>query len=167
MGVLVFLVYHWACRSHLAENIDSRGQNLLVEEQPDPLVAVVSEGGDLCQQKEQLEQQLCTGPNCIDRECATLVKVIHAVFALSNEELGETSLVEHEIRLTDFTPITTHPRRLPYALKKELEGELTCLHKTGCTESSDIPYSSGFVLVRKKDGGLHMSVDINKLTVPD
>ena len=45
---------------------------------------------------------------------ATLQKVILShlnTFALSDEELGETSLVEHEITLTDRTPITTPPRR--------------------------------------------------------
>ena len=41
---------------------------------------------------------------------------------------------------------------------------------TGCVEPSSSPYSSGLVLVRKKDGGLRVCVDyrgINKDTVPD
>lgn len=79
----------------------------------------------------------------------------HSTFALSHEELGETDLVEHGINLSDSVPITTHPRKLPYALLAELE-ELERLLKTGCIELSTSPYSSGLVLVRKKDGSLHV-----------
>ena len=58
----------------------------------------------------------------------------HCIFALSDEELGETDLVEHDINLTDSVPITTHPNRLPYALHAKLEEELERLLKTGCIE---------------------------------
>ena len=56
------------------------------------------------------------------------------------------------------------------ALREELESELGKLMDTGCVEPSSSPYSSGLVLVRKKDGGLRVCVDyrgINKDTVPD
>ena len=94
----------------------------------------------------------------------------HSVFALSDEELGETNLVEHEIKLTDNTTITSPPRRLPYALRTELEEELECLLNTGCIEPSTSPYSSGLVLVQKKDGSLRVCVDyraLSRVTVPD
>ena len=80
----------------------------------------------------------------------------HSVFALSDEELGETNLVEHEIKLT---AIMTSPRCLPYALCTELEEELKRLLNTGCIELSVSPYSCGLVLVRKKDGSLRVCVD--------
>ena len=41
---------------------------------------------------------------------------------------------------------------------------------TGCIEPSSSPYTSGLVLVRKKDGGLQACVDyleLNKNTIPD
>ena len=50
------------------------------------------------------------------------------VFALTEHELGETNLVEHQIDLEqDTLPVRTTPRRLPYALRTELEKELTKL----------------------------------------
>ena len=51
-----------------------------------------------------------------------------------------------------------------------MESELGKLLDTGCIEPSSSLYSSGLVLVRKKDGGLRVCVDyrgINKDTVPD
>ena len=51
-----------------------------------------------------------------------------------------------------------------------MESELGKLLDTGCVEPSNIPYSSGLVLVCKKDGGLRVCVDyrgINKGTVPE
>jgi len=63
----------------------------------------------------------------------------HHSFALSDYELGETSLVEHEVKVTDHTPVATQPQRLPYALPKELEGELDQLISTGCIEQSNSP----------------------------
>ena len=79
-------------------------------------------------------------------------------------------LVEHKITMKEHQPIRAPPRRLPYALREELESELGKLLDTGCVERSSSPYSSGLVLVRKKDGGLRVCVDyrgINKDTVPD
>jgi len=44
------------------------------------------------------------------------------VFALSDEELGETELVTHDIDTGDARPVRAMPRRLPYAVRKELHG---------------------------------------------
>ena len=94
----------------------------------------------------------------------------HWVFALSDSELGETDLVQHKIETNGAAPFRSSPRRLSYALHAELETELTRLEATGCIERSTSPYTSGLVLVRKKDGGLRVCVDyrsINKDTIPD
>ena len=59
---------------------------------------------------------------------------------------------------------------MPYALRDELDSELSKLLATGCIEPSHSPYASGLVLVRKKDGSLRVCVDyrrINKDTIPD
>ena len=76
-------------------------------------------------------------------------------FALTEHELGETSLVEHRIDLEKGKPPFHVPsRQLPYALRTELEGELLKLMESGCIEPSTSPYASGLMLVHKKDGGL-------------
>ena len=142
------------------------------KEQSDLMVATISGKNVACQRKEQLAKQLCIGEHSTEDKAAVQEAVLshHSVFAVSDEELGETNLVEHEIKLTDNTTITTPPRRLPYALRTELEEELERLLNTGCIEPSTSPYSSGLVLVRKKDGSLRVCVDyraLNRVTVPD
>ena len=137
-----------------------------------PLVATVNADREQYKRSKTLQEKLVIG-ECNAKDRAALLEVILAnfnTFALSDGELGETNLVEHEIKLTDSMPITAQPRRLPYALRTKLEEELERLLSAGCIEPSTSPYSSGLVLVRKKDGGLRVCVDyraINKITVPD
>ena len=82
----------------------------------------------------------------------------HNSFAVEETKFGEADMVEHSIDTNnqDF------PWRLPYALEKELEEELTKLTAAGCIEP--------LVLVHKKDGFLHVCVDYQKLNqgkIPD
>ena len=92
------------------------------------------------------------------------------MFALNDQELGETDLVTHSIDTDNAKPVQTLPRRLPYGLRKELELELSTLLDTGCIEPCVSPYSSALVLVQKKGGGLRVCVDywgVNKDIIPD
>ena len=74
------------------------------------------------------------------------------VFALSDEELRETNVVEHSLDITGAKPVKEAPRRLPFALRQQMELELYELLKIGCIEPADSPYASPLVLVRKPDG---------------
>ena len=99
-----------------------------------------------------------------------LLLIKHNSFAMEDCELGETDVVEHSIDTNGARPTKTFAWRLPYALRKELEEELTKLRAAGCIEPSTSPYASGLVLVRKKDGSLRVCVDYRKLnqdTIPD
>ena len=127
---------------------------------------------ELKNRQEKLGEQLTVG-ELSEGEKQILLKLLsaqHQVFALTDSELGETDLVEHDIKVTDNIPVVTQARRLPYALRAELERELDRLTSVGCIEPSDSPYASGLVLVRKKDGSLRVCVDyrgLNKKTIPD
>ena len=110
------------------------------------------------------------GKGCLPAQRKALIQLVDGVFALSEKELGETDLIKHSIAMKDSTPVRTAPRRLPYALRSELESELQKLLDIGCIEPSSSPFVSGLVLVRKKDGSLRVCVDyrgINKGTIPD
>jgi len=63
---------------------------------------------------------------------------------MSDTKLGETNLVEHTIYTGEAKPVKTAPRRLPCAVRRELEEELIRLELTGCIEPSSSPYASGW-----------------------
>ena len=133
----------------------------------------------LCQDKndparlQKLQKQLQFGEQLAIAEQEQLCQMLLSqsdVFALSDEELGETELVTHDIDTGDARPVRAMPRRLPYAVRKELEDELKQLLDIGCIEPSNSSYASPLVLVRKKNGNLRVCVDyrnVNKDTVPD
>ena len=52
---------------------------------------------------------------------APISKMLAEVFALSDEELGETDAVEHSIDTSTARPVKQPLRRLPYALRKQLK----------------------------------------------
>ena len=148
-------------------------EDTLWEDDHTVTVARVDSGGISSERRKDLESRLAIGTGCSTEERKALIQLMirkNNVFALTEKELGQADLVEHSIALNDSTPIRTTPRRLPYALRSELEGELQKLLDTGCIEPSSSSFASGLVLVRKKDGGLRVCVDyrgINKKTIPD
>ena len=65
-----------------------------------------------------------------------LLLMKHNSFPMKDSELGENDVVEHSIDTNSARPTKTFARRLPYALRKELEEELTKLRAAGCIEPS-------------------------------
>jgi len=75
----------------------------------------------------QLESQLVLGNRCSSEEQTKFKELLmlkHDSFAVNDTELGETDIVEHTIDTGNAKAVKTFPRRLPYALRKELEEEL-------------------------------------------
>ena len=148
-------------------------EDTLWEDDQTAIVARIDASETPRERKEDLESRLAIGTSCSAEERKALTQLMvqkSNVFALTDKELGQTDLVEHSIELSDSTPIRTAPRRLPYALRSELEDELQKLLDIGCIEPSSSSFASGLVLLRKKDGGLRVCVDyrgINKKTIPD
>ena len=120
----------------------------------------------------KLQEQLQFGEQLAAAEQTQLGQMLLSqsdVFALSDEKLGETELVTHDIDTGDARLVRAMPWRLSYAVRKELEDELKQLLDIGCIEPSNSLYASPLVLVRK-NGNLRVCVDyrnVNKDTVPD
>ena len=120
-----------------------------------------------------LKERLRIGDAATGKAKEELIHVLAQLskaFALSDDELGETCVVEHSINTKGALPVSTNPRRIPYSLRAELEKELENLQRIGCIEKSNSAYASALVLVRKKGGGLRVCVDyraLNKDTEPD
>ena len=85
------------------------------------------------------------------------------VFSKDSTDLGSTTEITHEIRLTDDIPIRDPYRRVPPAQLDEFRVAVQDLLEAGVIRESNSPYASPVVLVRKKDGGLRVCVDFRKL----
>ena len=85
------------------------------------------------------------------------------VFALHDDDLGRTNLVQHNINTGDTPPIRQPPRRIPTTLQSELDNEIENVLAKGAIEPGQSPWASPVVLVRKKDGSLRFCVDYRKV----
>ena len=89
------------------------------------------------------------------------------VFALSDSELGRTSLVQHVIDTGDATPIKQMPYNystLPEG-KQEIDREVINMLERGIVQESVSAWSSPVVLVKKKFGSMRFSVNYRKLNM--
>ena len=79
---------------------------------------------------------------------------------------GRTNTLEHHIELVTDTPIR-HSYPLPHSLSAQLKGDLDKWIELGVVQSSNSPYCSPLLAVRKKDGSHRFCLDcrqINKIT---
>ena len=92
-----------------------------------------------------------------------LLEEYQHLFALNLKELGKTSLVQHEIQLSDKTPFKERFRRIPPHQYEEVRKHLQEMLDIGAIHRSTSPWASPVVLVHKKDGSLWFCIDLRKL----
>ena len=92
-----------------------------------------------------------------------LVRKYADVFAWSDLDLGYTDQVEHQIFVTDETPISQPYRRVPPSVLGEVRDHIEDLLSKGIIRPSSSPYASPIVVVRKKGGEIRMCVDYRRL----
>ena len=78
-------------------------------------------------------------------------------------EPGRTTLGMHSIKLKDDTPVKEPPRRVPLYKRQVIDDEIKKLEDKRLIEKSNSPWSSGLVLVQKKDLSWRLCVDYRKL----
>ena len=73
--------------------------------------------------KEEVRKRLQIAGRCTERDHMQLKELLlqhNGVFALDDQELGETDIVTHSIDTSNAKPVQALPKRFPYALRKEL-----------------------------------------------
>ena len=86
-----------------------------------------------------------------------------SVFSLHDNDLGHTTAVQHEIKLTNDKPFKERHRRIPPAQYDEVRKLIREMLDAGAIRESHSPWASPVVLVRKKDGSLRFCIDYRKL----
>ena len=79
-----------------------------------------------------------------------LLEEYQHLFALTLKELGKTSLVQNEIKLSDKTPFKERYRRIPPHQYEEVRKHLQEMLDIGAIHRSTSPWTSPVVLVHKK-----------------
>ena len=90
-----------------------------------------------------------------DEESSQISKLLenyHGVFSLSDEERGETDLVEFSIETGSASPERQAARRIPYAAHQEINRQLDQMQRNNVIQPSESSWASPVVLVRKRDG---------------
>ena len=88
---------------------------------------------------------------------------LHGAFCLQEGERGETELVQFHIDTRDAEPKRQPPRRVPFAVRGEINAQLTKMQAQGVIRPSTSPWASPVMLVRKTDGTLRFCVDYRAL----
>ena len=76
---------------------------------------------------------------------------------------GRTTLMEHNIDTGEARPIRLQPYRLPQAYTEMVRKELQDMEENGVIEPSSSDWAAPIILVKKKDGTIHLCVDYRKL----
>ena len=110
---------------------------------------------DLTGLESWMEQQQCS--------VKKLLEEYQYLFALNLKELGRTSLVQHEIKLSNDRPFKERYRKIPPHQYEEVQKHLQEMLAIGAIQRSTGPWASPVVLVCKKDGSLWFCIDLRKL----
>ena len=73
---------------------------------------------------------------------------------MDESDLGTTDLAEHRINTGDHAPIRQPARRMPIALRDQVEQMVGEMLSQDIIVPSASPWANPVVLVRKKDGGM-------------
>ena len=136
-----------------------------------PVAAVDAMAGEECRQEreEKVLEALMISPDSADlkpeeaKKLQELVVEFASLFALSNLELGRTSVATHHIDTGDSVPVRQPPRRVPFSLRPKVEKLVEEMLEQGVITPSSSPWASPIVLVAKKDGTTRFCVDYRRL----
>ncbi|XP_061110533.1 uncharacterized protein LOC133136803 [Conger conger] len=142
--------------------------NLLKEWKERPIQALMVREVDMEEEEEtELETQSKTATPVLahlaPEQAAQLLQVFQEARSLFATSPGQTTLVEHVVRLKDERPIRQRPYRIPQQLVDKLRQEVEEMLKLGVIEPSNSEWCSPVVIVFKKDGSLRICIDFRKL----
>ena len=139
----------------ITEDITKGSQSEDSTKEKDERMSKILEKLDLTGIESWTEQQQCS--------VKKLLEEYQHLFALNLKELGKTSLVQHEIRLSINTPFKERHRRIPPHQYEEVRKHLQEILDMEAIHRCTSPWASPVVPVQKKDGSLRFCISLRKL----
>jgi hypothetical protein len=100
-------------------------------------------------------------PSEYQQQAVTLFKDFSELFR--TDILGTSKRFQHEIYLSDPTPIRTMPYRISPALYPQVQEKIQEMLEKGVIRHSNSPWSSPVVLIKKKENSLRLCLDYRKI----
>ena len=98
-----------------------------------------------------------------EQQGEALLRKYAGVLSKGEGDLGCTTLMEHEVPVTDDIPVRQRYRRLPPSQYEQVKAHIQELLCSGVIRPSCSPYASPIVIVQKKDGSIRLCVDYRLL----
>jgi hypothetical protein len=99
----------------------------------------------------------------IKKEFFSLVNKFSYLFLDSDDPLPACNIEKFSITTDSLQPISTHPYRTPFSIRKELKSILDKFVENKLIEPCSSPWNSPSLLVRKKDGKFRLVIDYRRL----
>ena len=146
----------------------------LILDDPDPIDAEGSNNfsqivlPELKQKESVLDVTI--NPNLDQRSRSQLHEIIQSYAGIFSDIPSKTNCITHKIKLSSDVPIVLKPYPLPFTSEQVIRDEINFMLRNDVIETSDSPYSSPIVLVKKKDGSVRFCIDfraLNAITIGD
>ena len=85
------------------------------------------------------------------------------MLSISDDDLGRTTIIQHQIDVGTAVPVRQPPRRLPFHQRELVQQHVDKMLKNGIIEPSTGPWSSPIVMVKKRDGSMRFCIDFRKV----
>ena len=105
------------------------------------------------------EDQPLIGKQLDKKQLLQLQRVLAEYSQVLQNQPGHTSLAEHKIETGTAHPVRLPPYRLSQAYRSTVQREIDEMLEQDIIEPSSSEWAAPIVLVKKKDGGLHLCVD--------
>ena len=102
-------------------------------------------------------------PDSTKKKIYELFEEFHDVYSQSDEDLGITTVADHEKKLTDETPFKVKQYSITYAKRKAADDMITKMIQLNILQPSSSPYASPVFLVSKQYGSDRFCIDFKKL----
>lgn len=111
----------------------------------------------------QLQQEVDRLSEEYKSKLIPLLKEYSDIFSVTKNDIGLTSLVEHEIDTGNVKPIACQYRRIPFGLEEKVDNLIQELVDKDIIRPSTSPWNAPLVVIPKKNGDLRLTVDFRKL----